>query len=58
MGDYELPCSAGFRLKKNALGFLDFVDQTPLKLKAPGEVSKICDSWFAQAPWTLQVQSH
>jgi len=57
MGDFELPRTAGFRLKKNALGFLNFVDQTPLKLEASGEVAKICDFWFAQAPRTLQIQS-
>jgi ABC-type amino acid transport substrate-binding protein len=56
MGDDELPRTAGFKLKKNALGFLDFVDQTPLKLEASGEVAKICDSWLAQVPRTLQIQ--
>jgi hypothetical protein len=57
MGDYELPRTADFKLKKNALGFLDFVDPTPLKLEASGEAAKICGSWFAQVPRTLQIQS-
>ena len=56
MGDYEFPRTAGFALKKNEPGFLDFVNQTPLKLEASGEAAKIYDAWFAPVPRTFHIQ--
>ncbi len=56
MGDYQLPRTAGFALKKNEPGFLDFVNQTLLKLEASGEAAKIYDAWFAPVPRTFHIQ--
>ena len=56
IGDYELPRTAGFALKKNERRFLDVVDQTLLKLEASGEGAKIFDAWFAPAPRTFRIQ--
>jgi polar amino acid transport system substrate-binding protein len=56
MGDYQLPRTAGFALKKNEPGFRDFVNGTLLKLEASGEAAKIFDAWFAPAPRTFRIQ--
>jgi polar amino acid transport system substrate-binding protein len=56
MGDYELPRTAGFALKKNEPRLLDFVNQTLLKLEASGEAAKIYDAWFAPVPRTFHIQ--
>ena len=56
MGDYQLPRTAGFALKKDEPGFLDFVNQTLLKLEASGEAAKIYDAWFAPVPRTFHIQ--
>ena len=56
IGDYQLPRTAGFALKKNEPGFLDFVNQTLLKLEASGEAAKIYDAWFAPVPRTFHIQ--
>ena len=56
MGEYQLPRTAGFALKKNEPGFLDFVNQTLLKLEASGEAAKIYDAWFAPVPRTFHIQ--
>jgi len=56
IGDYELPRTAGFALKKNEPLFLDFVNRTLLKLEASGEVAKIFDAWFAPLPRTFRIQ--
>jgi polar amino acid transport system substrate-binding protein len=56
MGDYQLPRTSGFALKKDEPGFLDFVDQTLLKLEASGEAAKIYDAWFAPVPRTFHIQ--
>jgi polar amino acid transport system substrate-binding protein len=56
MGDYQLPRTAGFAMKKNEPGFLDFVNATLLKLEASGEATKIFDTWFAPAPRTFRIQ--
>ena len=56
MGDYQLPRTAGFALKKNEPGFLDFVNGTLLKLEASGEAAKIFDAWFAPVPRTFHIQ--
>jgi len=56
MGDYQLPRTAGFALKKNEPGFRDFVNQTLLKLEASGEAAKIYDAWFAPVPRTFHIQ--
>jgi polar amino acid transport system substrate-binding protein len=56
MGDYQLPRTAGFALKKNEPGFLDFVNGTLLKLEASGEAAKIFDAWFAPVPRTFRIQ--
>jgi polar amino acid transport system substrate-binding protein len=57
MGDYQLPRTAGFALKKNEPGFLDFVNGALLKLEASGEAAKIFDMWFAPAPRTFRIQA-
>ncbi len=54
--DYELPRTAGFALKKDEPRFLDFVNQTLLKLEASGEAAKIYDVWFAPVPRTFRIQ--
>ena len=54
--EYELPRTAGFGLKKNESRFLDFVNQTLLKLEASGEAAKIFDAWFAPLPRTFKIQ--
>jgi polar amino acid transport system substrate-binding protein len=54
--DYELPRTAGFALKKDEPRFLDFVNQTLLKLEASGEAAKIYDAWFAPVPRTFRIQ--
>jgi len=56
MGGYQLPRTSGFALKKNEPGFLDFVNQTLLKLEASGEAAKIYDAWFAPVPRTFHIQ--
>ena len=56
MGDYELPRTAGFALKKNEPRLLEFVNQTLLKLEASGEAAKIYDAWFAPVPRTFHIQ--
>jgi polar amino acid transport system substrate-binding protein len=56
MGDYQLPRTAGFALKKNEPAFLDFVNGTLLKLEASGEAKKIFDTWFAPVPRTFHIQ--
>jgi polar amino acid transport system substrate-binding protein len=54
--DYELPRTAGFGLKKNEARFLNFVNQTLLKLEASGEAAEIFDAWFAPLPRTFRIQ--
>jgi polar amino acid transport system substrate-binding protein len=54
--EYELPRTAGFALKKDEPHFLDFVNQTLLKLEASGEATKIFDTWFSPLPRTFQIQ--
>jgi len=56
MGDYQLPRTAGFALKKNEPGFRDFVNRTLLQLEASGEAAKIFDAWFAPVPRTFRIQ--
>jgi polar amino acid transport system substrate-binding protein len=56
IGDYALPRTSGFALKKNEPYFLDFVDRTLLKLEASGEAAKIFDAWFAPLPRTFRIQ--
>ena len=56
MGDYQLPRTAGFALKKDEPRFLDFVNRTLLKLEASGEAAKIYDAWFAPVPRTFHIQ--
>ena len=56
MGDYQLPRTAGFALKKNEPRFRDFVNQTLIKLEASGEAAKIYDAWFAPVPRTFRIQ--
>jgi polar amino acid transport system substrate-binding protein len=57
MGDYQLPRTAGFALKKNEPGFRDFVNGTLLKLEASGDAAKIFDAWFAPLPRTFHIQA-
>jgi len=56
MGDYQLPRTAGFALKKDEPGFLDFVNDTLLELEASGEAAQIYDAWFAPVPRTFHIQ--
>ena len=56
MGDYQLPRTAGFALKKNEPGFRDFVNRTLLQLEASGEAAKIFDAWFAPVPRSFRIQ--
>jgi polar amino acid transport system substrate-binding protein len=56
IGDYALPRTAGFALKKSEPRFLDFVNRTLLKLEASGEAAKIFDTWFAPLPRTFRIQ--
>ena len=56
MGDYQLPRTAGFALKKDEPGFRDFVDRTLLELEASGEAAKIYDAWFAPVPRAFHIQ--
>jgi polar amino acid transport system substrate-binding protein len=56
IGDYELPRTSGFAVKKNEPRFLDFVDQTLLKLESSGEAAKIFNAWFAPLPRTFRIQ--
>jgi polar amino acid transport system substrate-binding protein len=56
IGDYELPRTAGFALKKNEPRFLDFINTALLKLEASGEAAKIFDVWFAPVPRTFRIQ--
>ena len=56
IGDYQLPRTAGFALKKNEPGFHNFVNRTLLALEASGEAAKIFDAWFAPAPRTFHIQ--
>jgi polar amino acid transport system substrate-binding protein len=56
IGDYELPRTAGFALKKNEPRFLDFVNRTLLNLEATGEAAKIFEAWFAPVPRTFRIQ--
>jgi len=56
MGDYHLPRTAGFALKKDEPGFRDFVNQALLELETSGEAAKIYDAWFAPVPRTFHIQ--
>jgi polar amino acid transport system substrate-binding protein len=56
MGDYQLPRTAGFALKKDEPGFRDFVNRRLLELEASGEAAKIYDAWFAPVPRTFHIQ--
>jgi polar amino acid transport system substrate-binding protein len=56
MGDYQLPRTSGFALKKDEPGLLDFVNQTLLELEASGEAAKIYDAWFAPVPRAFHIQ--
>ena len=53
---YTLPRTAGFALKKNEPRFVDFVNQTLLKLEASGEAANIFDKWFSPLPRTFQIR--
>lgn len=55
IGDYQLPRTAGFALKKNEPRFLDFVNRTLLSLEASGEAAKIFDVWFAPVPRSFRI---
>lgn len=54
--EYSLARTAGFALKKNEPSFLNFVNQTLLKLEASGEAAKIFDKWFSPLPRTFQIR--
>jgi polar amino acid transport system substrate-binding protein len=56
IGDYELPRTAGFALKKDEPHLLDFVNKTLLALEASGEAAKIYDAWFAPVPRTFRIK--
>jgi len=56
IGDYELPRTSGFALKKDEPRFLDFVNRALLKLEASGEAAKIYDAWFAPMARTFRIK--
>ena len=43
-------------LEAEAPHFVDFVDQTLLKLEASGEAATIYDAWFAPVPRAFRIQ--
>jgi polar amino acid transport system substrate-binding protein len=47
IGDYTLPRTAGFGLRKNEPRFKAAVDRTLLGLEASGAAARIFDAWFA-----------
>jgi len=56
IGDYQLPRTAGFALKKGEPRFRNFVDQTLLGLEQSGTAARIYDKWFAPLPRTFKIQ--
>lgn len=56
IGDYQLPRTAGFALKKNEPRFAGFVNRTLLDLEASGVAAKIFDKWFAPLSRTFRIQ--
>jgi polar amino acid transport system substrate-binding protein len=56
VGDYVLPRTAGFGLRKNEPRFRDAVDRTLVGLEASGAAARIFDRWFAplERPFRLQ----
>ena len=56
IGDYQLPRTSGFALKKDEPQFRDFADRTLLDLEASGEAKKIFDAWFAPLPRDFRIQ--
>jgi polar amino acid transport system substrate-binding protein len=56
IGDYQLPRTAGFALKKNEPRFRDFVNQTLLGLEQSGAAARIYDKWFAPLPRTFKIE--
>jgi polar amino acid transport system substrate-binding protein len=56
IGDYQLPRTAGFALKKDEPRFLDFVDQTLLGLEQSGTAARIYDKWFAPLPRSFTIK--
>ncbi len=57
VGDYTLPRTAGFGLRKNEPRFKDTVDRTLLGLEASGAEGRIFDTWFAplRRPFRFQA---
>ena len=56
IGDYQLPRTSGFALKKDEPRFRDFIDRTLLDLEATGEAKTIFDAWFAPLPRDFRIQ--
>ena len=56
IGDYQLPRTSGFALKKDEPQFRDFVDRTLLDLEATGQAAKIYNAWFAPLPRDFRIQ--
>ena len=56
IGDYQLPRTAGFALKKDEPRFRDFINQTLLGLEKSGEAAKIYNKWFAPLPRTFKIE--
>ena len=56
IGDYQIPRTAGFAIKKNEPDFLDFVDRTLLDLESSGIAAKIYADWFAPLPRSFRIQ--
>ena len=54
--EYSLPRTASFALKKNEPNFLNFVNETLLKLEASGEAANIFDKWFSPLQRTFRIQ--
>lgn len=56
IGDYQLPRTSGFALKKNEPRFLDFVDRALVELEASGEAARIFEAWFASLPRSFRIR--
>jgi polar amino acid transport system substrate-binding protein len=54
--EYSLPRTSGFALKKNEPNFLNFVNQTLLKLEASGEAANIFDKWFSPLQRNFRIR--
>ena len=57
IGDYTLPRTAGFGLRRNEPRFKDAVDRTLIGLEASGAAARIFDKWFAPLRRPVRIQA-